>query len=209
MANTLAPFGFREYFGGAGGAPTFAQSSYRIASTNGTAIYFGDAVSPVIGSANGYITQATATTTTITGIFVGCKYLSTAQKRPVWSNYWPGSDANGDVTAYVIDDPNAAFLVQSAWATPLYTSLTTQGTSPVGQYCQLNVGTGGTTANGQSGMYVDTLGTTVTYPFIVRSVIEFPPGVNGNDPTTRYYNVVVGFNNALLRTNGAGPTGIS
>ena len=63
--------------------------------------------------------------------------------------------------------------------------------------------------NGQSGMYVDTLGTTVTYPFIVRSVVEFPPGVNGNDPTTRYYNVVVGFNNALLRANGAGPTGIS
>ena len=208
MANTLAPFGFRQFFGGSGGAPTFSQSSLRIASTNATPIYFGDAVSPVISTATGYIAQATATTTGLAGIFVGCKYLSTAQKRSVWSPYWPGSDANGDVTAYVIDDPNSQFLVQSAWSTPLFTSLTTMGTSPVGQYCQLNVGTG-TAANGQSGMYVDTLGTTVTYPFIVRSVIEFPPGVNGNDPTTRYYNVVVGFNNALLRTNGAGPTGIS
>jgi len=208
MANTLAPFGFREYQGGSGGAPTFAQSEYKIASTNGTAIFFGDAVSPVVSSATGYITQATAGSTGITGIFVGCTYISVAQKRRVWSNYWPGSDANGDVSAYVIDDPNATFLVQSSWSSPLFTSLTTQGTSPVGQYCQLTVGTG-TTANGQSGMYVSSLGTTVTFPFIVRSVITFPPGVNGNDPTTQYYNVVVGFNNALLRTNGAGPTGIS
>ena len=100
MANTLAPFGFRQYFGGAGGAPTFAQTARRIASSNTTPIYLGDPVMPVIGAATGYITQGAAGTTTLAGVFVGCKYLSVAQKRTVWSRYWPGSDANGDVTAF-------------------------------------------------------------------------------------------------------------
>lgn len=208
MANTLAPFGFRQYFGGAGGAPTFAQTARRIASSNTTPVFFGDPVMPVIGTANGYITQAAAGSTTLAGVFVGCKYLSVAQKRTVWSNYWPGSDANGDVDAYVIDDPNARFLVQSSWASPLATSLSTYGTTPIGQYCQFTIGTG-STANGISGAYVSSLGTTVTFPFIVVDLQTFPPGQNGTDPTTQYYNVVVGFNNEMWRTNGAGPTGIS
>ena len=49
----------------------------------------------------------------VAGICAGCKYLSTAQKRSVWGNYAPGSDYNGDVTAYVINDPAAQFLVQT------------------------------------------------------------------------------------------------
>jgi hypothetical protein len=208
MANTLAPFGFRQYFGGAGGAPTFAQTTRRIASSNTTPVFFGDPVMPVVGTANGYITQAAAGSTTLAGVFVGCRYLSVAQKRTVWSNYWPGSDANGDVDAYVIDDPNARFLVQSSWASPLATSLSTYGTTPVGQYCQFTIGTG-STANGISGAYVSSLGTTVTFPFIVVDLQTFPPGQNGTDPTTQYYNVVVGFNNEMWRTNGAGPVGIS
>jgi 3-hydroxyacyl-[acyl-carrier protein] dehydratase/trans-2-decenoyl-[acyl-carrier protein] isomerase len=46
MANTNAPFGFRQYYGGSGGAPTFAQSTRLIASTDTTAIYSGDPVMP-------------------------------------------------------------------------------------------------------------------------------------------------------------------
>lgn len=208
MANTNSPFGFLQYYGGSGGAPTFSQTERRIASTNTTAIYYGDPVMPVVSTANGYITQAAAGTTTLAGIFVGCKYLSTSQKRTVWSRYWPGSDATGDVYAYVVDDPNARFLVQSSWSTPLATSVTTYGTTPVGQYCQFNIGTGNSNT-GSSGAYVSTLGTTITYPFIVTDLQTFPPGSNGTDPTTQYYNVIVGFNNEWLRSNGAGPTGIS
>lgn len=208
MANTSAPFGFAQYFGGAGGAPTFSQTARRIASSNTTAIYSGDPVMPVVSTANGYITQAAAGTTTLAGVFAGCKYLSTSQKRTVWSRYWPGSDATGDVEAYVIDDPNSRFLVQSSWTTPLATSLTTYGTTPVGQYCQFTIGTGNANT-GSSGSYVSSLATTVTFPFIVVDLQTFPPGSNGTDPTTRYYNVVVGFNNEAWRSNGAGPTGIA
>ena len=72
MANTSAPFGFRQW-SGTGSAPTFEQASMLIASTNATAIFFGDAVVPVTGSVTGYIKQATASTVALAGVFVGCK----------------------------------------------------------------------------------------------------------------------------------------
>ena len=83
MTNTNAPFGFSQYFGGSGGVPTFNQSVRRIASANSTPIYTGDPVMPVISTATGYITQGAPATTVLAGIFVGCKYLSTSQKRTV------------------------------------------------------------------------------------------------------------------------------
>jgi len=198
MANTQAPFGFRQY-SGIGTTPTFEQVVMKIASTNSTPIFFGDAVVPVTGSVTGYIQQATAGTVALAGIFIGCKYLSVAQKRTVWSNYWPGSDANGDVEAYVISDPNAVFLVQGGNAA--------LGLSAVGQNIQLVVGTGNT-ATGVSGMYVQGTGTTATLPFRVVGLKTDPPGVNGTDTTTAYNYVLVQFNNSLTRANGA-QTGIS
>jgi len=211
MANTFAPFGFLQYQGGAGGAPTFAQSTRRIASTNATAIFFGDPVVPVTGSATGYITRGTTDATTVlAGIFVGCQYLSVSQKRTVWSRYWPGSDANGDVIAYVIDDPNSRFLVQTS-GSAFYNAnavSTNIASLPIGQYATFNIGSGNT-STGQSGAYLDATGTAVGSPFIIVSYVFDPPGQNGTDPSTNYPNVVVGFNNEVWRTNGAGPTGIS
>ena len=97
MANTNAPFGFRQYSGN-GSAPTYEQIAVAIA-YDATAIFFGD---PVIPTAGGGVAIAPSTSTSrpdqdtpIIGGFVGCKYLSTSQKRTVWSNYWPGSDEIG------------------------------------------------------------------------------------------------------------------
>jgi len=195
MANTNAPFGFRQYRG-LGSLPTYEQNVRKIASNNGTAIFFGDAVIPLN---TGYIAQATASTVPMAGIFVGCKYLSTSQKRTVWSNYWPGSDATGDVEAYVIDDPNAQFLVQAGG--------TAIGFADLGLNVQLNVGTGNT-ANGISGMFVESAAVTATLPFRLIGFVEQPPGANGTDITSAYNQVIVGFNNMIARNNGAGPTGI-
>lgn len=203
MANTAAPFGFSQW-SGTGSSPTYEQVVMYIASGNGTAIYSGDAVVPVTGSATGYIKQATASTVALAGVFVGCKYLSTSQKRTVWSNYWPGSDATNDVEAYVINDPNAQFLCQAGG--------TNVGFSKINQNIQLNVGTG-STATGRSGMYVETPATTATLPFRVVAIpgtagsvtTGYPPN---NDPTLGYNLVVVQFNNLLSRQSGA-QTGIS
>lgn len=196
MANTNAPFGFRQ-IKGTGSAPTYEQSYRKIASNNTTAIYSGDAVIPL---STGYIAQATASTVRMEGIFVGCKYTSTSQKRTVWSNYWPGSDATGDVEAYIIDDPNAQFVVQAGG--------TAVGFDKIGEYIQLNVGTG-SAATGISGMFVESPNTTVTLPFRIVGLVENPPGANGTDAASAYNQVIVAFNNASTRTNGAGPTGIA
>lgn len=199
MANTSAPFGFRQYRG-TGSVPTYEQVPAKIASSNATAIFYGDAVVPVTGSATGYIKQATASTVPLAGVFVGCKYVSVSQKRTVWSNYWPGSDANGDVEAYLINDPNAQFVAQAGAAGIPF--------AKVGQNVQLVVGSGNT-ATGISGMYLnDTTATTATFPFRVVDVVTDPPGQNGSDATSAYNYVVVAFNNVLTRSNGA-VTGIS
>lgn len=198
VKNVSAPFGFRQ-IKGTGSAPTYEQVTMAIASTNATAIFFGDAVVPVTGSATGYIKQATASTVALAGIFVGCKYLSTAQKRTVWSNYWPGSDATGDVEAYVVSDPNAQFMVQAGG--------TNVGFASLGQNIQLNVGTG-STATGISGMYVETPATTATLPFRLVALVADPPGVNGTNITGTFNLVIVQFNNTLTRASGA-QTGIS
>ena len=207
MANTQAYFGFTQYQGGAGGAPTMAQSVRRIASGNSTAIYTGDPVMPVVSTANGYITQASPGTTTLAGIFVGCRYLNTSQGRVVWSNYWPGSGATGDVEAYVIDDPASRFIVQTSTSSfPMTGTATTMTSGVIGQYAQFSIGTGNT-LSGRSGAYLSSLATTVTFPFLI---VDYQIGVqNGGDPTSQYCNVIVGFNNEYLRSNGAGPTGIS
>lgn len=209
MVNTFSPFGFRDYLAGSGGAGTFAQHSYKISSGNATAIFRGDPVSPVVAPATGYIKQAVPGTTVIAGIFEGCSYLSTSQKRTIWMNYWPGSDAAYDVDAYVFDDPNAQFVVQATGTIANITgTLTAQTSGPQMQYAQFTAGTGNTSTQ-QSGAYISALATTVTYPFIVRDIITQPPGGPGTDPTLANNWIVVGFNNEIMRTNGAGPTGIS
>jgi hypothetical protein len=210
VANTFAPFGFRPS-STSNGPMNFRLSTRRIASGNSTPIYKGDAVVQVVSTANGYITQATSSssaTDPLAGVFWGCQYLSTSQKRTVWSQYWPGSDATGDVIAYVIDDPNSRFIVQTSGSSfQISGTPATFTSSPVGKLANLNVGTGSALTQ-QSGMFVDTVGTTATFPFIVTNVILDPPGSNGADATSVYNYVEVGFNNEWLRSNTA-VTGIS
>jgi len=195
MANTNSAFGFRQYRG-LGSAPTYEQSVRLIKSDNATAIYFGD---PVSNLNTGYIARATAGTAQVSGVFAGCKYLSTSQKRTVWSNYWPGADAAADVEAYIIDDPNAQFLVQAGG--------TAIGLADMGLNIQFNLGTGSANT-GISGAFVESPAVTATLPFRIIGFITEPPGANGTDISSAYNQIIVGFNNVTSRNNGAGPTGI-
>jgi hypothetical protein len=205
VANNFAPFGAQPVNTSLGAAINWKLSTRRISAANATPIFKGDAVVPVL-PASGYITQASAVSTAtapLAGIFWGCQYLSTSQKRIVWSAYWPGSDATGDVTAFVIDDPNARFQIQTSGAGfQIAGTPSTFTDSPVGQYCNLNPGVGNT-LSGLSGMFVDTIGTTATFPFIITDMVLDPPGANGTDATSQFNYVVVGYNNAWLRSNSA------
>jgi hypothetical protein len=197
MANLSAPFGFQPEGTVGGSTPNFKLSKRLIASTNTTAIFKGDAVVPVTSSVTGYITQATASTVALAGIFWGCTYLSVSQGRKVWLPYWPGSDAVSDVTAYVLDDPQMVFTVQAG--------ATAVGLAALNLNIQLAVGTGNTTT-GLSGMFVQSPANTATLPFTVVGFIQDPPGANGTDITTGYNYVLVTFNNEIFR---AGLTSVS
>lgn len=195
MANSNAPFGFRQY-SGTGSAPTYEQVTFGNGGIdyNATVIYYGDPVVRV-GSGDGTLAQAAGSaggsTVTMAGVFQGCKYLSTVLSRTVWSNYWPGGSptASGNqssIEAYVINDANAQFVVQSD-----STGVTQGG---VGSNFDFNIGTG-TTANGQSGAFLLHTGvTTAAYPWRLVKLVLDPPGAPGT-ASGAYNLAVVAFNN--------------
>lgn len=192
MANTNAPFGFRQY-SGTGSAPTYEQVYVEI-EYNAAAIFNGDPVEP---SAGGYVVRGDGTTAAagIAGIFVGCKYLSVSQKRTVWSNYWPGSDvaATQDVEGYIINDPNAKFLVQAV--SSISGGVTQADVNATAGY---TIGTGNT-ATGISAATLSDIGpTTATLPFRIVSLVTQPPGSNGTEIATSNY-VIVAFNNVTTK----------
>jgi hypothetical protein len=190
MANTNAPFGFRQYSGN-GSAPTYEQVAVQIA-YNASAIYFGDPVEP---DANGQVIRSDGTIAAagIAGVFIGCQYLSVAQKRTVWSNYWPGSDVASSqyVTGYIVNDPNAKFVVQ--------TGSTAATQSTVNLNIGFDIGTGNT-ANGLSGAFADvtTAAVTTTLPFRVVGLVTDPPGSPGTEAGAYNY-IVVAFNNVTTK----------
>jgi hypothetical protein len=198
MANLSAPFGFAQR-SGTGSSPTFEQVPCTI-DYNTANIFFGDPVFRLTGDGTiaGVTTGPGPGTTPIAGVFVGCEYLSVAQKRSVWSNYWPGSDvaSTNSVSGFLINDPNAQFLAQVAGSTTV--GLTA---SNIGQNVQFAYGTGNT-ANGLSGAYIDitvTPATTSTLPFRVVSLLTFPPGAPGT-AAGQYNQAVVAFNNVETKS---------
>lgn len=216
MSNTQGYFGFTQRSGN-GSSPTYEfAAGFRNGAIDygNAAIYYGD---PVVRTAStgtppdGTIEQAAGSaggsTVTLAGIFYGCKYLSTAQKRIVWSNYWPGSDVTSanqsTIEAYVVNDPNAQFLVQS--------DATGICQSQVGSNFDFAIGTG-STANGLSGAYLlHTPIATAAYPFRLVGLVLDPPGAPGtavaaSSPTTTpspYAYGVVAFNNVETKNSTA------
>lgn len=189
MANTNAPFGFRQY-SGTGSAPTYEQVPVRIA-YDATNIFFGDPVTPTNG---GLVVQGAGGDAQTAGIFVGCQYLSVSQKRTVWSNFWPGSDvaATNYVTGYIVNDPNAKFLAQ--------VGTTGLVVADVNSNIDYAIGTGNT-MSGISGAFLDqsTLATTSTLPFRVVSLVTEPPGAPGT-AAGAYNYAIVSFNNVSTKT---------
>lgn len=198
MANTYSPFGFSQ-IGRVPGAPSpdFAQTERLISSANTHAFFRGDAVKDL---GTGYIDTDTVGNSQVFGVFIGCRYQSTSQQKIVWSNYYPGSDATGDITAYLVTDPYALFLVQSTGAAAV-------AFADIGANIDINVSTVGNTLTQTSGMSVDqaTVATTATLPFRIWALgsSQYPVqdvGAIGNiDNTTPFNLVQVTFNAMALK----------
>jgi hypothetical protein len=199
MANVLAPFGFMPVARKDGAAWTGNQTVRKIKSNNSNKFFKGDVVK--LAAAQGYIDiDAAGNTSAFAGVFIGCRYISTAFGRPIWSPFFPGGDTTQDVEAYIIDDPNVIFLVQTAG-----TSGNPLALAGIDLNYDINTTTAGNQLSGLSGMALDdnTGATTSTLPFRVVDVpgIQAPlpnifgQSVNGYDPTTKFNFVYVVFNN--------------
>lgn len=198
MANTFAPFGFRQFGQREGSAPTAGMDRLLLLSSDTNTYFTGDTV--VISSQSlvaGYITQPTSGTLSpaLQGVFLGCEYYSPTVGRVVWNSYFPASvGSSSPCNAYVCTNPEQLYTVQG-------TTTAVLGTSCIG----LNVGvasslqTTGNTLSGISGLALNssTVSANSSLPFRIVDVYSnyAPPGVNGTDNTTAGAIMVVQANN--------------
>jgi hypothetical protein len=204
MSNPNSPFGFAWIGSNRGGpAVTGGMAKRKIAAGYNTPICFGDLVTSYGGA--GYVQMATTGLVggLITGVFVGCEYLSTARGERVYSSYWPNGDHAYDGYAHIIPIagcPPQLFKVQA------YSTNFTFG--DVGSNFEINVGTQSINGGyGLSGMTLaqSTHATTATLPFKMVDLYSAmaPAGAPGTDDTSNY-NIVIVQSNPDYETGIAG-----
>lgn len=147
MAAISSPYGFKPV-NLIGGLP-FAGSTreIRVSTNNAAAIYNGDLV--VINSAGQPAAVAASptagTTAGIVGVCLGARYVNSATKQPLWSQFLPaGAISAGftDVFLIVCDDPNTIFQIQGDAA---FGTLTNGAAGAVGKNCAIANFTGSVT----------------------------------------------------------------
>ena len=129
--------------------------------------------------AAGVIDQAGATsggTTQALGVLTGVMYHDSVKKKPVFLNYWPGSnsvsvDTNHPVKAFVADNPNQLFQVASD------ASLTNRATALAGVFANATLGTSARTGSDDTGrsnsaLSVSSIATTATLPLRIVGIVD-------------------------------------
>ena len=168
MANLDAPSGARPFRHLSGGM--IRASEYKIASGTSSNIFTGDFVKLL---ATGYIDVASAGNR-ILGVFAGVKNTA-SDGELVYKKYFPTGTttlASADVTAYVYDDPNITYRIQSAGSADF---------ADIGNLADHVAGSGSTTT-GQSGHEVSGTTGTGTAGLRILRLIDDPDnsaGTNG------------------------------
>jgi len=182
MANTNKAFGFRPVGKVGSGYDGQGQNSYPIEANYNTAIYQGDSVT----LSGGYLTVAT--TGPLLGVFMGCQYTDPTTGKPTWKNYYPASTNASDIVAFVVDDPNAEFVVQCSG---------TAAATCRGRNATIVTSTSGSATTGVSGQQVSAPATgNATHPWKVVAVYE----ADGNDDVASdYADLIVVPNNHLFK----------
>ncbi len=193
MANQLEKFGLRPYRKLDGTPLVGAQNRYKIADGYATAIFQGDLVRPLT---DGTVVRSVGNTSyAVVGVFNGCFYNDPTTQKPTYSNYYPGgiTPTQGQITAFVVDDPDAVFLV-NADAVFAQANL-------FGNY-SMSVANG-STKTGISEMQLDvsTQGTAGTFAVQAIDISQDP---ENDDQTTSNANVLVRINNHFYRQGGTG-----
>jgi hypothetical protein len=187
MANQLEKFGLRPYRKLDGTPLVGAQNRYTIASNYATAIFQGDLVIPVTG---GNIERYPGNTSTaVVGVFNGVFYTDPTTQKPTFKNYYPGSVAASDITAFVVDDPDAVFLVDAD---------ATFARADLFQNYSLTAVSGNTkTGNSLQQLDVSESGTNAT--FVVQA-IDISQDPDNSDTSSANANILVRINNHFYRS---------
>tara|TARA_R110002153_G_scaffold28115_3_gene87034 strand:- start:275 stop:787 length:513 start_codon:yes stop_codon:yes gene_type:complete len=141
-------------------------SPYTIATTYGTNIFKGDVVKLVAGGG----IELAAAGNRFLGIFDGVQYTA-SDGTVVYKKYWPASTAGTNIIAYVYDDPQMLFGVQSAGSTVA---------ADVGNLGDHVAGTGSTTTGISAHELNGSTGTGVA-GFRVLGLIEQPDNAYGTN----------------------------
>lgn len=207
MANTFAPFGFRQFGTLEGNGPTFGLTRRYLASSD-TSLYFtGDVVQISTGqlAPDGFVAISNSSNNpAIAGIFAGCEFFSPTVGRTVWSSFFSGNVGSSNTgNAYIIEGEDNLFIVQC-------TTNAVVGTSCIGQNaCYTSTGALGTQSGGNQTTGISNVALQSTsvsalssLPFRIVDTTSnyFPPGVNGTDGTSPGAIVLVSFNNQLRRS---------
>ena len=187
MANVSEKFGLRPYRKLDGTPLVGAQNRYTIASGYATAIYQGDLVEPL---ASGNIQKHGANTSdAVVGVFNGCFYTDPTTQKPTYKNYYPGSIAASDITAFVVDDPDAVFLVDADAAftrADLFKNYSVTNTTGVTQ-----------TGISKAQLDVSVSGTATTFAIQAIDISQDP---DNSDTATSNANILVRINNHFFRS---------
>ena len=109
MANQNAAFGLRPLGKLGSNVNSEGVTEYKIASGASGNIFSGD---PVKMTNAGTILVAAAGDQLL-GVFRGCKFTNSSGEI-IFSAHWPNGTVTSDAVAFVVDDPNALFEVESA-----------------------------------------------------------------------------------------------
>ena len=187
MANVSEKFGLRPYRKLDGTPLVGAQNRYTIASGYATAIYQGDLVEPLT---SGNIQKHGANTSdAVVGVFNGCFYTDPTTQKPTFKNFYPGGIAASDITAFVIDDPDAVFLIDADEAftrADLFRNYSVTNTT-------------GVTATGISKAQLDVSVSGVTATFAIQA-IDISQDPDNSDTSNANANVLVRINNHFYRS---------
>ena len=187
MANVSEKFGLRPYRKLDGTPLVGAQNRYTIASGHTTAIFQGDMVIPL---ATGNIDRHSAGSgTAILGVFNGCFYTDPTTQKPTYKNYYPGSIAAGDITAFIVDDPDAVFLVDA--------DSTFTRANLFANYSVTN--TTGVTQTGISKVQLDHSTGNTTNTLAIQA-IDISQDPDNSDTSTSNANILVRINNHFYRS---------
>ena len=186
MPNVAEKFGLRPYRKLDGTPLVGAQNRYSIASGHTTAIFQGDLVIPLTA---GTIDRHTANNSTaVIGVFNGCFYTDPTTQKPTFRNSYPGSIAASDITAFVVDDPDAVFLMNAD---------ATFAQADLFQNYSVTTG-GGNTTTGISEVQLDVSVSGTNASFIIQA-IDISQYPDNSDTGSANANILVRINKHFYR----------